>query len=210
MRTVRLIAALLLTSLAYGQHPTNPKIGRVNTPRPQLPVVDDYACPGKGNTVTDVKIDRDDRIYASWQRSGKSVGTLKAGDKVTVLGGANIIHEPDNAVIKYVGPDDSTSLKIGDTALGYCLDANGNVVLWSGGSWFGMWIEAVAQKGQCGFTSGFGPGGCEIDIVNEGVGEWWVKVNTKSDVTGWVLAHKWSKGTHWWGNFSDLCHYGED
>lgn len=72
------------------------------------------------------------------------------------------------------------------------------------------WIEMVAEKGQCGFTLGFGPGGCSIDIVKDGVSEWWVGVETSTGLTGWVLAAKFNAGKSWYGNFSDLCHYGED
>jgi hypothetical protein len=201
---------LLLTSLASGQQPTNPKIGRSNTPKPELPVVDHYACPGRGNTVSNVKIDQDDRIYPSWQENGKAIGTLKAGDKVTVLGGANVIREPDTAVIKYVDPHASPLLKVGDVALGYGLDADENFVFWAKGVWFAEFIETVANKGQCGFRGGFGEGGCTIDIIKDGVSEWWVQVKTSSGLTGWVLAEKFNRGKRWYGNFSDLCHYGED
>jgi hypothetical protein len=210
MRAIRLIAVLLLTPLVSGQQPTNPKIGGSNTPKPELPVFDDYACPGKGNTVPNVKVDHEDRVYPSWQGNTQSIGTLKAGDKVTVLGGANVIREPDTAVIKYVSSDDSPSLKVGDVALGYGLDADENFIFWAKGVWFAQWIEAVAEKGHCGFTGGFGPGGCTIDIINDGVSEWWVQVKTSSGLTGWVLAAKFNGDKRWYGNFNGLCHYGED
>jgi hypothetical protein len=210
MSPLRFIAILMLTSLASGQAASNPKIGQSNTPKPVLPVVDEYACPGKGESVPNVKISQDDRIYRSWQSSDKSIATLKAGEEVTVLAGVNVIREPDRAVIKYVSPHASPSLKVGDVALGYGLDADENIVFWSNGVWFGEWIETVAEKGQCGFTSGFGQGGCTIDIIKDGVSEWWVQVKTSKGLTGWVLAHKWTRGKNWWGNFADLCHYGED
>ena len=38
---------------------------------------------------------------------------------MTVLGGLNVVREPDTAVIKYVGPDEPSLLKVGDVALGY-------------------------------------------------------------------------------------------
>jgi hypothetical protein len=209
MRGLQFMAFLLLTSLASGQQPSNPKIGRSNTAKPKLPVVDDYACPGKGDPVPNVKIDQDDRIYPSWQSGDKSIGSLTAGEEVTVLGGTNVVREPDTAVIKYVGPDESSSLKAGDVALGYGLDADENFVFWANGVWFAEWIEAVAEKGQCGF-GGFGRGLCTIDIVKDGVSEWWVQVKTRKGLTGWVLAAKFNGGKAWYANFADLCHYGED
>jgi hypothetical protein len=102
MAVVRLIAVLLVTSLVNGQEPSSPKIGQSNTPKPKLPVVNYEACPRKGNTVPNVKISQDDHLYRSWQGNGKSIGTLKAGEEVTVFGGVNIVREPDRAVIKYV------------------------------------------------------------------------------------------------------------
>ncbi|MBZ5613008.1 MAG: hypothetical protein LAO23_03285 [Acidobacteriia bacterium] len=66
-----------------------------------------------------MKISQADRIYRSWRNKGKSIGTLKAGGEVTVLGGLNVVREPDTAVIKYVGPDEPSLLKVGDVALGY-------------------------------------------------------------------------------------------
>ncbi|HZR66199.1 MAG TPA: hypothetical protein VFA85_13680 [Terriglobales bacterium] len=210
MHVIRFLAVLALAPLAIGQQPSNPIIGTASTLKPKLPVIDEYACPGKGNTVRNVKIDTDDRIYPSWKGKEKSVGTLKAGDEVTVLGGANVIREPGTAIIKYVGPDDSPSLKVGDVALVYGLDADENIVFWAKGVWFGVWIEAVAEKGQCGFTSGFGGAGCTIDIIRNGVSEWWVQVRTSTGLTGWVLAQKFNDQENWQGNFGDLCHYGED
>jgi hypothetical protein len=41
------------------------KIGQVNTPKPELPVVDEYACPGKGEIVQKVKIDKDIKMIES-------------------------------------------------------------------------------------------------------------------------------------------------
>ncbi len=210
MYAVRLLAILMLTLLAFGQQPSNPLIGRSNTLKPELPVIDEYACPGKGNTVPNVKIDKDDRLYPSWKGEEKSIGTLKAGDQVTVLGGANVILEPGTAIIKYVGPDDAPSLKVGDVALVYGLDADENIVFWAKGLWFAVWIEAVGEKGHCGFASGFGRAGCTVDVIRNGVREWWVQVKTSAGLRGWVLAEKFSGRENWQGNFGDLCHYGED
>lgn len=178
---------------------------------PELPVIDHKACPGDGRIVSGWKIERDDRMYSSFEDKRTVVGKLKAGEEVTVLGGANVVREPDTAIIKYVGPSEYTaSLKVGDVALGYGVEADANVLFWAKGTWFREWIETVAYKGECGFTSGFGRGGCVINIVRHGISEWWVQVKTSSGLTGWVLAEKFNGDEGWSGNFSDLCHYGED
>lgn len=179
-------------------------------PTPKLPLIDFSTCPGDGRIVPDWKIDKDDRMYSSFQNDRALVGQLKAGETVTVLRGANIVREPSRAVIKYVGRhDDPSAQKVGDTALAYGVEPDQAVVFWANGMWFTEDIESVAEKGQCGFTAGFGPGGCTIDIVKDGIGEWWVQVKTAAGLTGWVLAEK-TGDQHWDGNFSQLCHYGED
>ena len=213
MAIVRLIAILLLASLASAQELSSPKVGHCKTPKPKLPVVDDRACPGKGTTVPHFKITQADRIYTSWHDTGKPVGTLKAGEEVTILAGLNVVREPATAIIKYVGPDADPALKVGDTALGYGiedLESGGVFVFWSKGVWIAVWTEAVAERGQCGFTIGFGKGGCEIDIIKDGVSEWWVEVKTSSGLVGWVLADKFNHDNPVSVNFSDLCHFGED
>jgi hypothetical protein len=63
------------------------------------------------------------------------------------------------------------------------------------------------EGGACGFTSGFGPGGCSIDIIKGGVIEWWVQVKTSGGVTGWVLAVRYNEDNswyRWYGNFYDV------
>jgi hypothetical protein len=201
---------VLLASLLNAQQFSTPRIGQSNTQKPTLRVVDDNACPGKGNTAVGVKVTQNDRILSSWDGKGKPTGTLRAGDRVTILGGVDVVREAGEAVIKFVGPDLPATGKVGDAALVYGIEADGSIVFWSNGAWFSEDIESVAEKGACGFTSGFGLGGCTIDIVQDGVDEWWVQVRTSKGETGWVLASGFKNGKRWFGNFSDLCHYGED
>jgi len=120
-----------------------------------------------------------------------------------------VIRQPDRAVIRYVSRDDTSwpPLDAGDTVLGYGWHVNGNAVFWAKGVWFQENIEAVAEKGECGFTSGLGPAGCATDIVKDGVIEWWVQVKTSSGVSGWVLAIRYNDDNRWYrwyGNFYDL------
>jgi hypothetical protein len=205
MAALRLGVILLLTSLLSGQEPTAPKIGVSNTPKPKLPVVDDMACPGKGNTVANVEISEGYRMYRSWQGNGGSIGKLGKGEKVTILGGVNIIREPDTAVIKYVDPDFPSSLKVEDVAFGYGIEADANDVFWARGVWFIEWNEGVAESGNCGFHV-FGQGGCTIDVIKHGRSEWWVHVKTIGGPTGWVLAARVNGDRHWFANFYPLCH----
>ncbi len=205
MSIARLVAILLLTSLAAGQR--NDSAASSNISEPKLPVIDYDACPGKGDAIPNVKLVKGDRVYSS-PDNGKFVARLSAEEKVTVLAGANVIRQPDKAVIKYVSHDDTSlpPLKVGDIVLGYGWHVDGNMVLWARGIWFKENIEAVAEKGECGFGS-FGPSGCTIDIVKDGVIEWWVQVRTSNGVSGWVLAVRYSgdnRWYRWYGNFYDL------
>jgi hypothetical protein len=206
MRVIRLIPVLLVASLAAGQQKDWPASS--NIPEPKLPVIDYDACPGKNNPIPDVKLVKDGLIYSSPDK-GKLIARLSSGEKVTVLAGANVIRKPDRAVIRYVPSDDVNSppLKVGDAILGYGWHADGNMVFWAKGVWFAEDIEGVAEYGKCGFTSGFGPGGCNIDIVNNGVIEWWVQVKTSNGLSGWALAVKYNHDNRWYlwnGNFYDL------
>jgi hypothetical protein len=212
MATIRLASVLLLlTFVARGQEVSAPEVGLSNTQTPKLPVIDDKACPGRGQPVPNVELTQDYKVYSSWQDKRREIGRLKAGESVTVLDGVNVVREPDKAVIKYVGPDEeSLSLKVGEAALGYGIEADANDIFWAKGIWFAEWDEAVAEKGHCGFTSGFSLGGCTIDIVEYGKRDWWVRIKNKIGFTGWVLAAKFDGDKHWFVNFYPLCHYGED
>ena len=205
VRIIRLIAILLLASLAAGQQ--NESATSSSIPEPKLPVIDYDACPGRSNPIPNVKLVNDGLIYASPDK-GKLVAKLNAGEEVTVLAGANVTRQPDRAVIKYVSPDDASQrpLKVGDIALGYGWHVDGNMLFWAKGVWFQEDIETVAEKGGCGFGS-FGPGGCTVDIVKDGVIEWWVQIKTSNGVTGWVLAVRYNDDNRWYrwnGNFHDL------
>jgi len=212
MATIRLAAVLFsLTFLASSQEVSALQVGRSNTPIPKLPVIDDKACPGKGQTVPNVEFTQDYKMYSSWQDNRRQIGRLKAGESVTVLDGVNVVREPDKAVNKYVGPDEeSLSLKVGDVALGYGIEADANDIFWAKGIWFAEWDEGVAVKGHCGFRTGFSLGGCTIDIVEYGRRDWWVHIKSSRGLTGWVLAARFDGDKHWFANFYPLCHYGED
>ena len=205
MWIVHLIVILLITSLAAAQQ--NNLATASNIPPPKLPVIDYGACPGKTDPIPNVKLVKDGLLYSS-PDNDKLIEKLSVGEKVTVLAGANVIREPDRAVVKYVSPDTSwPSLEKGDAVLGYGWHVDGNMVFWAKGVRFEEDIDAVAENGQCGFTSGFGPSGCTIDIVKDGMIEWWVKVKTSNGIIGWVLAVRYNHDNRWYlwdGNFHDL------
>lgn len=193
---------LLLTTIATAQQPSASRPAGSRIPEPTLPVIDHKACPGEGRAVPNTKIERDDKMYSSWQDNRVLVGTLKAGEEVTVLAGVNVIREPDRALNKQ--PDADLSLKAGDEVLLYGFHRDGNYDAWAKGVWFTYFSENIAGKGDsCGFAD---KSQCNLVIIKNGVSEWWVEVNVDSGRTGWVLVNKYTGDNHWYGgNFADLC-----
>jgi hypothetical protein len=202
MIAIRLGAFLVLAALATAQQTMPSKSAKSNVPEPKLPVIDYKACPGKGRVVPDVKVERDDQIYSSWEDKRVLVGALKAGEDVTVLAGVNVIREPDRALIKQ--PDADLSLKAGDEVLLYGFHRDGNYDAWAKGVWFTYFYENIAGKGDsCGFAD---KGQCNLVIIKNGVSEWWVQVKTNTGSTGWTPAFKFMGEKRWTsGNFGDLC-----
>jgi hypothetical protein len=166
-----ILFAITCTAVAQNESSSTSKI-----PKPKLPVIDNDACPGKSDPIPNVKLVKDDVVYSSPVK-GKLLARLRAGEKVTVLAGANVIHQPDRAVIKHACRDDSSwpPLNVGEIVLGYGWHVDGNMMFWAKGVWFNEDLEHIAGKVACGFTSGFGPEGCSIDIIKGGVIEWWVR-----------------------------------
>jgi hypothetical protein len=198
MIAIRLCALLVLAALGTAQQPSAPK-PKSKIPEPKLPVIDYDACPGKGNPVPHVKIERDDQMYSSWQGKRIAVGPLKAGDEVTVLAGVNVIREPGRASITQ--PDAEHSLKPGDVVSVYGFHG-GYYDVWAKGVWFTEFYENQGDMQRCGFPDHTM---CTWEIVKRGVNEWWVQVKTGAGYTGWVLAEKTTGDKEWNdGNF-DLC-----
>ena len=209
MVAIRLGTFLLLATLATAQQTSASKSAESSNPEPELPVIDYNACPGKGRMVPNWRIKRNDRMYSSWRDKRTMIGTLKAGEKVTVLAGVNVIREPDRALIKQGGVESLSQetgvpLKAGDVILCYGFHFDGNYDFWAKGVWFTYYYEAIAGKGDtCGFAD---KNQCIVVIIKDGVREWWVQVKTSSERTGWVLAHKSTRGAFWDSlNFDSLC-----
>jgi hypothetical protein len=197
MIAIRLSAFLLVAALAVARQTALPsKSAKPSVPEPKLPVIDSKACPGEGRTVPHVKIERDDRIYSSWEDKRVLVAPLKAGDEVTVLAGVNVIRQPGRALATQ--PDVDHSLKPGDVVLVYGFHG-GDYDVWAKGAWFTESYEALGDMQECGFRDHTM---CTWEIVKRGVNEWWVQVKTGAGSTGWVLAEKNTGDKEWNdGNF---------
>ncbi len=155
-------------------------------PEPKLPGVERDACPLAA--VFHVKLEKDVRIYSSWEQKRALVGTLIAGDKVTVLAGVNVIREPDRALV--TTPFLQPQLRPGEVILRYGLNKYDYWNFWAKGAWFAEYIDQVVEKrASCDFPDARA---CYIKIIEYGVKEWWLQVRTRNGRTGWVLATKYS------------------
>jgi hypothetical protein len=211
MIAVRLGALLLLAVLATAQQTSVSKTGDLSPSEPRLPVIDDKACPGPSRRTDGVlepiriKLEHNGQMYSSWDSNRVSAGTLKVGEEVTVLSGVNVIREPDTVrVLQPSLPGEDPPLKPGDEVLGYGLRGDGNYVFWAKGVWYTQYYESEGDlRGGCGFAD---KSQCSFAISKRGVQEWWVRVKTKSGLTGWVLASKNVHDKAWKdANFGDLC-----
>jgi hypothetical protein len=53
---------------------------------------------------------------------------------------------------------------------------------------------------------GFGKDNCNIQVISNGIKEWWVQVKTAKGGSGWVCASKVTGDKLWDNpNFRDLC-----
>ena len=170
-------------------------------PEPKLPVIDDDACPGKNRVVESWRVFRKDKIYSSWKANRIQVGTLKAGERTTVLAGIEIVRRPDRLLVTQ--PISDLALQPGDVVLRYSYKNEDSANIWAKGHWHrGYQLETseTLPKGS----------GCQQDcnsVVSEnGVKEWWVQVKIGAGATGWVLAFKLTHDLIWDdGNFGALC-----
>ena len=114
---IRLGMLLLLATIATAQQTPPARSTNSSFSEPKLPVIDYDACPGKGRVVPNWKIKRNSPAYSSWQDRRTQTGTLKAGDKVTVLAGVNVTRKPDRILVTRSFPD--LGLEPGDIILRY-------------------------------------------------------------------------------------------
>jgi hypothetical protein len=199
----RLAIFLLLATIATVQKspPSTPNnsIGSV----PKLPVIDYDACPGKSRVVPNWQISRNSLEYSSWQDQRTQTDTLKAGEKVTVLAGVNVIREPDKILVTQPFPD--IDLKPGDIILRYGYLGEGGANIWAKGVWhkeYDLW-RATEKDGKAGCQA---KSACNSKVIEDGIKEQWVQVKTSRGYTGWVLASKVSRAMFWdSGNFDGLC-----
>jgi hypothetical protein len=188
---------ILLSVVASAQQ--NP---RPMATRPNLPVIDDKACPGRGRIVPNWKIKRDAPLYSSWQEGRTQIAMLKAGEKVTVISGVHVTREPDEIVV--TKPIPALHRNPGDIILRYETLDEGNANFWTKGLWYQN--ESLATTIE---TDGAGCGGiaeCDSKVLKNGIVERWVQVRNRIGKPGWALDFTVTHGSFKdSGNLDSLC-----
>jgi hypothetical protein len=184
---------LLFATLAASQ--TNS-----DTSEPKLPVVEEQSCLVNGRT--DWPIESGSPIYSSWRPQRTQLGRLRAGEKVTVLGGITITREPDKLVVTKPKPD--IGLKPGDFIFRYDEFGEGDANIWANGVWhkgYNLWTATETDGTGCRAV-----GACDARVVENGIMERWVQVKTVTGITGWVLESKVTHGVYRDSHvFGQLC-----
>jgi hypothetical protein len=200
---IRLGMFLLLATIAMAQQTPPATSTNSSIPEPKLPVIEYDACPGKGRIVPNWRIKRNSPVYSSWQGQRAQTGTLKRGEKVTVLAGVNVTQKPDRILVTRSFPD--IGLEPGDFILRYEQLAEGEANMWANGVWHQAY-DLSRTTSKDGRTGCLAQDRCNSKVIEDGTMERWVQVKTSSGNSGWVLAFKVTSGVFWdSGNFDSLC-----
>jgi hypothetical protein len=140
-------------------------------------------------------------VYSTWQPRRIQTGRLKAGQKITVLGGINIARQPTRILVTKPKPD--IGLQPGDVILRYQVLGEGEANIWAKGTFHedDLWTAIETDGSGCGAIDA-----CDSKVIENGVIEQWVQIKTNGGLTGWVLDRKNTHGPFWdSGVFGQLC-----
>lgn len=165
----------LLILLAAPQ--LDPALTPQKTPKPELPKINENACPFEGCQFGTWTATDEVQIYSTWKSDRKLVATAAKGEVVTAITGVHITFEPDE--IEVTAPIPEYGLKPGDTIFGYMKLGEGFFNTWFNG----YWMEDFDGSG----VSGLGcEKKCNAKLLKPGRFEWWVEIKTKNGTTGWT------------------------
>jgi hypothetical protein len=125
------------------------------------------------------------QIYSSWQNKRSLIGALKAGSKVTVLSGANLIR----GLIESVNPSCKlgSSLAMGSFAMVSTPATTG--ISGPKGVWFTEYIDQVVEKNRsCQWPE---ERACYVKVIQYGAKQWASGEDARRHI-GWVLASKYA------------------
>jgi hypothetical protein len=152
------------------------------------------------HAITHWKITNTSEIESAWRPSHTRVGGLKPGDEVTVLEDIQVTRKPDRIIATESIPE--LKLQAGGFFLRYEQFGEEEASIWVNGVWYPDYdTGSVREKDGTGCQRG-----CNAQVVEPGVKEWWVRLKTESGITGWVLAGTMNAGQlQLFGNLDKLC-----
>jgi hypothetical protein len=149
---------------------------------PHLPVIDRNACPFEGCTFRNWLVTKDSPLFSTWEKDGKTIGTLKKDQVVTGLTGVHITWEPDR--IQVLKPIPELHLQPGDIILRYQYLGEGFANVWVNGEWKESYdLTFVTEMDNSGCLRD-----CPAKVISEGRKDWWVRVKTPQGTIGWAKA----------------------
>ena len=169
--------SLLAVAFAFGQSGTGS-----SKDEPPLPVIDENACPFEGCHFGKWIVVHDDTIYSSWQEDRKSVASIHKGEIVTGLTGVHITLAPDHIRVNQPIPD--LGAQPGDVILRYMYRGEGTADIWVKGQWKKEYDCSFVQEKD---GTGCMGDNCAAKVISAGRKEWWAKVKTEKNISGWTL-----------------------
>ncbi len=131
-------------------------------------------------------------MYSSGRNDRTKTGKLTSRQKLVVLAGIDIVRQPDKILVTKGKPD--LGLNPGDTILRYQIFGEGEASIWAKGnlvrSFQGLW--STIESNGCAVSDG-----CDSLVIENGIREQWIQIETETGLTGWVLDRKFTRGVLW-------------
>jgi len=139
-------------------------------------------------------------VYSSWRNDRTKIGKLTSRQKLVVLAGIDIVRQPDKILVTKGKPD--LGLNPGDTILRYQIFGEGEASIWAKGNWYDRYsLWSTIESNGCAVSDG-----CDSLVIENGIREQWIQIETETGLTGWVLDRKFTRGVLWdSGVFGQLC-----
>jgi hypothetical protein len=147
---------------------------------PDLPRVDENACPFEGCQFGRWIALRQVELYDTWRSSRKPLRRIQMGDTATAITGVHVTYKPDQ--IRIMKPIPGLKLQPGDTMLRYMYCGEGAADIWAKGTW--MPCAEIDTTELSGF-------GCREDcvarVIVNGRKTWWVQIRANHGTVGWAI-----------------------
>lgn len=158
----------------------NPALTPQKAPKPQLPRIDQHACPFEGCQFGKWTAREPVHFYSTWKSDRKLLRTIAKGETVTAVSGIYVTYEP--AEIEVTAPMPGYKLKPGDKIYGYMSIGEGFFNAWFNGYW-------VEEFDGSSISAPDGSGcrrNCTARLLKPARAEWWVQIKTRDGTSGWT------------------------